>query len=164
MLRIALAFPIIWLLFAGYREWSLALFIIAMLTDVLDGWLARKFQWKTHAGHLLDPLADKFVVLFVFIGFVFRNEVPVWGFLIFSRDIGVIARMLINMAKHGGKGMYILDPTSLGKTVTLLETITLIAIYLNFGPKYFLIFTAILSVAAGVQYLTFVPAHRSPKG
>ena len=135
-----------------------------MLTDVLDGWLARKFDMKTYTGHFLDPVADKFLIMFVFIGFILQKEMPLWGILIFSRDIGVILRIIYNTAKYGAKGASMLDPSLLGKTVTVLQTITIAVIFINFVPKYFLMVTAVLSIIAGIQYLTSSPALRSPKG
>ena len=64
------------------KQISLAVFIIAALTDWYDGWLARKFNYITAWGKFWDPLADKILTSGAFIGFVVINIVPLWMVLI----------------------------------------------------------------------------------
>jgi CDP-diacylglycerol--glycerol-3-phosphate 3-phosphatidyltransferase len=67
---------------------SLAVFIIAALTDWYDGWLARKFNYITDWGKFWDPLADKILTSAAFIGFVFVGLLPLWMvLLIIARDL-----------------------------------------------------------------------------
>ena len=60
------------------KQISLAVFIIAALTDWYDGWLARKFNYITDWGKFWDPLADKILTSGAFIGFVILKIVPLW--------------------------------------------------------------------------------------
>jgi CDP-diacylglycerol--glycerol-3-phosphate 3-phosphatidyltransferase len=67
---------------------SLAVFVIAALTDWYDGWLARKFNYITDWGKFWDPLADKILTSAAFLGFVFVGLVPLWMvILIILRDL-----------------------------------------------------------------------------
>lgn len=69
---------------------SLAVYIVAALTDWYDGWLARKFNYITEWGKFWDPLADKILTSAVFIGFVIVGLLPLWMvILIIFRDLSV---------------------------------------------------------------------------
>jgi len=85
---------------AGERLWAFVLFVAAGLSDVWDGWLARKYGWITDIGKLLDPLADKLLLAATFIPFYIvsrRGEMwhlPWWGplplwvvLVIFGREL-----------------------------------------------------------------------------
>jgi len=73
-----------------FREISLAIFLIAALTDWYDGWLARKFNYITEWGKFWDPLADKILTSAAFLGFVYLGVLnPVFVSLIVFRDIGI---------------------------------------------------------------------------
>lgn len=66
-----------------------AIYVIAALTDFIDGWLARKYHKETKIGKFLDPLADKFLTTSAFIAFVVMNIIPLWMVIvILVRDFG----------------------------------------------------------------------------
>ena len=70
------------------KQISLAVFIVAALTDWYDGWLARKFNYITEWGKFWDPLADKILTSAAFLGFVFLNIIDLWMvIIIIFRDI-----------------------------------------------------------------------------
>lgn len=100
---------------------SLAVFIIAALTDWYDGWLARKFNYITDWGRFWDPLADKILTSAAFFGFVFVGLLPLWMvLLIVTRDI--IVTFLRRYAE--GRG-YIFVTSYYAKWKTLLQMIFL---------------------------------------
>ena len=74
MFRIALI-PVYWVLMIGYRlnYWALGVFVLADCTDMLDGFLARKYDQITDFGKLMDPLADKLMTLSVMATLLIRN-------------------------------------------------------------------------------------------
>lgn len=91
VLRIILT-PVFFVLFISGEppliQASLAVFIIAALTDWYDGWLARKFNYITEWGKFWDPLADKFLTSAAFIGFVIIGVLEWWMVtLIVARDV-----------------------------------------------------------------------------
>src|SRR5690348_2189314 len=67
LLRIALVWPIVAALWVGRDSLALALFVIAAVSDALDGYLAKRFGWQSRLGKVLDPLADKLLLVAVFI-------------------------------------------------------------------------------------------------
>ncbi len=87
-LRIALIIPVVWALLADYPLVALILFVIAGLTDSLDGWLARREQWETPIGSVLDGAADKLLLVSVYICLWWLGSVPAWLVaMLFGRDL-----------------------------------------------------------------------------
>lgn len=79
---------------------ALAIFIIASITDALDGYLARNFFGCTSFGKLMDPLADKVLVCAAFIGFVELNSIAAWMVvLIIAREFMVTGMRLLMIEK-----------------------------------------------------------------
>jgi len=99
------------------RQWSLLVFIVAMLTDWYDGWVARRWGYVTRWGTFLDPLADKVVTSASLIAFVYLNLVPSWTvWLIVIRDIAIT--FLRSFAEFKGKSF---DTSRMAKTKTFLQ-------------------------------------------
>ncbi len=78
LFRIALIWPIVATLWTGRYPESLALFLLAAASDGLDGYLAKRFGWQSALGKLLDPLADKLLLVAVFIEAAWLGLVPWW--------------------------------------------------------------------------------------
>jgi cardiolipin synthase len=78
VLRIALTVPIVMLLVDGRYGITLVLFALAAVSDGLDGFLAKSFGWTSELGKLLDPLADKLLLVSVFITLACIDLVPDW--------------------------------------------------------------------------------------
>ncbi|MFZ1291407.1 MAG: CDP-diacylglycerol--glycerol-3-phosphate 3-phosphatidyltransferase [Melioribacteraceae bacterium] len=77
------------------RQISLAVYIIAAITDWYDGWLARKFNYITTWGKFMDPLADKILTSTAFFGFVIIGVLPLWMVIIVVfRDLFVTSLRL----------------------------------------------------------------------
>ncbi|RDI74774.1 pgsA: CDP-diacylglycerol--glycerol-3-phosphate 3-phosphatidyltransferase [Gaiella occulta] len=78
----ALAVPIVVVLFAwdfgGHAYWATAAFMIAMATDQVDGWLARRWHQTSAFGSLLDPIADKVLVMAALVMLVAEGVAPAW--------------------------------------------------------------------------------------
>jgi cardiolipin synthase len=78
LVRIALIWPTIDALYSG-RYWAaLALVFICAVSDGLDGWLAKRFNWTSHLGKFLDPLADKLLLVALFLTATWMNLLPWW--------------------------------------------------------------------------------------
>ncbi|ABQ56974.1 CDP-alcohol phosphatidyltransferase family protein [Legionella pneumophila serogroup 1] len=96
LLRLVLIAPFLMYLFHHEYVKAFYIFIAAGLTDGLDGWLARHFQWQSFFGSFVDPLADKLLVASSFISLALLNSLPWWlVLLVFLRDftisMGVLA-------------------------------------------------------------------------
>lgn len=91
LLRIALVGPVVWLVVRGDYSLALLLFFIAGFSDGVDGYLAKKYNWHTRFGALIDPLADKLLVASTFIALVYSGLAPLWlGAIVVVRDIVII--------------------------------------------------------------------------
>lgn len=80
-IRIALVGVFIYLFFLDYPRnivWALLTFLLAGATDVVDGYLARKYNWITDVGKILDPFADKLMQCTVLICMLVKKLLPVW--------------------------------------------------------------------------------------
>lgn len=88
---------IIWM-----KQVSVAIYIVAALTDWYDGWLARKFNYITSWGKFWDPLADKILTSFAFIGFALVDLIPWWMVgIIVGRDVIVtLLRVFADMKNY----------------------------------------------------------------
>ncbi|MDP3723405.1 MAG: CDP-diacylglycerol--glycerol-3-phosphate 3-phosphatidyltransferase [Candidatus Omnitrophota bacterium] len=113
LLRILLTFVIMGLLFVpGWvaKAAALAVFLFAGLTDWLDGLLARRWRQTSSLGALLDPIADKVLVLGTFLAFVQLGLIPAWMVLVIAlreflitgvRLFAVSRRLVLSAAKEG---------------------------------------------------------------
>jgi CDP-diacylglycerol--glycerol-3-phosphate 3-phosphatidyltransferase len=95
VLRVLLVVPIV-LLFgssdSNARGYAVGCIILAALTDLLDGWLARKLNQVSEVGKVIDPLADKIAVGAIVTTLMLRTDIPVWYFiLVVTRDIVIFA-------------------------------------------------------------------------
>lgn len=133
------------------------LFAIASLTDMLDGYLARRSKQVTRFGILLDPIADKLLVISALILFVDMEIIPAWiaiviiarEFIVTGLRVVALSREIVIPAETGGK---IKVTAQISSILVLLLDRTLMTGDL-YGPGIFLLWVAmILGVISGVQY------------
>jgi cardiolipin synthase (CMP-forming) len=87
---------IFWLLLTGQNRIAFFVFVAAGISDAVDGYLAKRFNWSTELGSYLDPLADKLLLVSIFIALGVRNELPLWLVIaVVSRDILIVAAVLL---------------------------------------------------------------------
>ena len=99
IIRIALVYPILNNIYVGTFETSIIFFLIASFTDALDGYLARKMDWQTELGRILDPVADKLLLSGTVFIFWINNFIPFYIFVIFiSRDVAILIGAAIQMS------------------------------------------------------------------
>ena len=86
-LRFILVIPISIYIYQGNYFFALVLFIVAGLSDGLDGYLARRFNWTSEFGQFADPLADKCLILATLLALAFSERLPLWFvYTMLSRD------------------------------------------------------------------------------
>lgn len=153
-------FIIILLYFPGPTTCMLAtlFFLVAILTDLADGFLARKFNQVTNFGKFLDPLADKILIASVLVMLVELNWVSAWvAIIIIVREISVTGLRAV----AADKGQ-VIAADKYGKLKTIMQSIALIPLiyhYPIFGYNivilgHVLLFTAlILTIYSGWNYL-----------
>jgi len=149
----------IFIIFLGYNQplYALIVFLIAGITDALDGFLARKLNQVTTIGKILDPIADKALLLSAFI-FIYNSNLdvkfPFWYIVIvISRDLYILVGSLIIYLL---KGHIDIKPSILGKATTffqILSVITVLIANITFVP-----FEAIYGVIYIATIFTFASA------
>ncbi len=116
----------------GSRIAALGVFAFASLTDLYDGYLARKYGWITNLGKFLDPLADKLLVALALIGLNQIDLVPAWAlYLIIGRELLVTGLRAI--AAYAG---VLILPSRMGKYKTLSQMLSMFC-YLLFSVLYY---------------------------
>lgn len=123
LLRIALIGPILLQIVNGQYGWALALFFVAGFSDGIDGYLAKRYDWHTRLGALLDPVADKLLVAGMFITLAYMQHIPVWlAAIVISRDVIIIGgAAAYNFLIKPVQG----EPTRISKLNTALELLFL---------------------------------------
>jgi cardiolipin synthase len=92
IVRIILVWPIVVTLIDGRYALALGLILVAGISDGLDGFLAKRFNWQSRLGGLLDPLADKLLLVAVFIALSMTGLVPLWlTAVVISRDLVIVS-------------------------------------------------------------------------
>ena len=156
IIRIALVYPILNNIYLGNFEISIIYFIVASVTDGLDGFIARKMNWQTELGTLLDPVADK-ILLSGSIFILWLNQyIPFYIFVIFfSRDVAILLGAAIRMSVIESDTP---TPNFLGKLTTTLQIIYIAIIFLeeiielHFGLLPLDVFIILVTILSLVVY------------
>ena len=147
----------------GHYGWSLIIFIIAGLSDGLDGLLARTLHQQTLLGQYLDPIADKLLLSTVFLVLSILHKIA-WKYtiLVFSRDISILAASAVLFAIAGLRNF---RPSIFGKAHTLCQiTAVFFVMLLEIHPERwvritritFLHATAWFTIISALHYLFLV--------
>ena len=131
IMRILLIAPIIILFVNNEFGWALGLFVIAGLSDGIDGYIAKKYDWETRLGAFLDPAGDKLLVAWSFGTLAYLGHIPVWlAVIVISRDVVIVAGSFIyHYLVRRLEG----DPTVISKLNTGLEFAFLIFVMSKAG-------------------------------
>jgi len=147
----------------GYLGSALVVFVVAGVTDALDGLIARRTGQKTTLGTWLDPMADKLLLVTTFVVLTLPlehlpNRLPLWlTVLVISRDVGIVATVaIINLAV----GRRTFTPSFYGKlaTATYIVTgvVTLYFNYLGYASPVVTVFvygSLVVTLLSGLHYV-----------
>lgn len=162
MLRIVLTPVAVGLILTGHWGWALATVFVAGLTDGLDGLAARRLNLRTAFGEKLDPIADKFLLVSLFITLTFspdgRPVIPLWiTGIVIARDLLISLGAMFIYFRRGVKRF---TPTYLGKVSTTVQMLTVGGVLvqgalLDLGVVLALLFalTALATLVSGIDYL-----------
>src|SRR5678815_1697639 len=163
ILRIVFVPLFIILLVYNELGWAFSTFVLAGITDVLDGIIARRFGQKTSIGAVLDPLADKLlmtssIVILSLPQMEFLNTVPRWLMIvIIFRDVFILLVSLIVVLMVGWR---VFTPTIYGKASTVMQVLTvLVVLYTNWrhihAPELNIAYymTGLMTAFSGIHYL-----------
>ncbi|HAS33183.1 MAG: CDP-diacylglycerol--glycerol-3-phosphate 3-phosphatidyltransferase [Microbacterium sp.] len=164
IVRILCAPVFLWMLLAddgadGGLRWAAAvLFVVAIATDGLDGHLARANDIVTDLGKLLDPIADKVLTGFAFVGLSILGELPWWvTIVILIREIGITVYRFVVVSDH------VLAAAWMGKLKTVAQgvalALALLPLWTVVGDGIFWVngvamaIALVLTIASGVDYV-----------
>ncbi|OGP17846.1 MAG: hypothetical protein A2V21_306380 [Deltaproteobacteria bacterium GWC2_55_46] len=132
-----------------------AVFIVAGVTDAVDGFLARRFDIRTEFGANMDPFADKFLLVSAFIALTAKGLIPLWLTIpVILKDSFLLSGVL---ALRSAGRKVVISPSVFGKSTTLLQIITVVyAMLLGNGPE----FTALAATTAAITLYTWIDYAR----
>ena len=135
----------------NYLLYSIIIFLLAGITDVLDGYIARKYNLVTKWGIVLDPLADKLMLITVLTCLVTANFIPLWILIVV-----VIKELLMIIAGGILYNKNTLIPSNLyGKVATCLFYLSIFIISFNVKAGDYLLYIAVVStIIAFINYLS----------
>ncbi|VAW38579.1 CDP-diacylglycerol--glycerol-3-phosphate 3-phosphatidyltransferase [hydrothermal vent metagenome] len=154
--------PLVWFMLEEQYEYALYIAIAAGFSDVLDGYLAKRFGWEGWLGGVLDPLADKFMMLSCFLVFAVQNIIPNWLLiLVLARDIIIITGatfyhftiLKVDKAK----------PSMLSKLNTALQILFIVILLAHYSIYQFnllvidvlIYLVTFFTVASGIHYVYY---------
>ncbi|HEV8266899.1 MAG TPA: CDP-alcohol phosphatidyltransferase family protein [Thermoanaerobaculia bacterium] len=159
---VALPFLIV-AIWEGRHKTALVIFLVAAITDIVDGYLARRFKMGSPLGAYLDPIADKLFLVSTFIVFVIpatpsKLHVPVWLLsLTIFRDVFIVSTALVMFLALDIRSF---PPSVLGKATTFLEISTVVAILLTnvdrmppIVAQILFRLVAVFAVGSGMDYI-----------
>jgi cardiolipin synthase (CMP-forming) len=149
-------------------KWALVVLVIAGLSDLFDGWLARRLNQRSSLGAYLDPIADKLLLSSSFVILAFKQKIAWWlTIIVLSRDVLILIVAVVIILISGYRPF---PPSILGKLTTLFEIILVFTAVLAAAHPadwlgrvlHVLIYTAaIFAIASAVHYSFAVTRHNT---
>ena len=158
-IRMLLVVPLAWLIRDGYYDGALLVAAGAGASDALDGYVAKRFGWQSWLGGILDPIADKLMLMACFVSLGLVGAHPAWlTWLVVGRDVVIVAGAA---AYHYLIGRLNAQPSQLSKLTTCIQ-IAYVLVQLLHLTSWFdlpaltdalMWLTVILTLASGAQYV-----------
>jgi cardiolipin synthase len=136
----------VWLLVSGAYLLGFLTFIIAGISDGIDGYIARRYALNTELGAYLDPLADKALLVSIYVTLGMQKDLPAWlVILVVSRDVLIVGAVILSLVM--GKPVR-MKPLFVSKANTALQIVLAGAVLANLGFE--LGFDFVLSLGAPI--------------
>ncbi len=165
--RILAMIPLVWFMLEKNYEVALYIAIGAGFSDMLDGYLAKRFGWEGWIGGILDPLADKFMMLCCFLVFAVQNIIPNWLLIIvLARDIIIITGT--TLYHFTIDKMEKAQPSLLSKTNTALQILLIVVLLAHYSLYQFdmrfinglIYLVTFFTVTSGLHYVYLYYWHK----
>lgn len=160
VLRMGLTVPLAWWIGDGRYDAALALALVAGLSDALDGFLAKRFHWQSWLGGVLDPLADKLMLVASFVSLALAGALPSWlAAIVVGRDVLIVAGAAVY---HFCIGRVSGEPSRLSKFNTCAQIALVLAVLTHLSryaewPAWLITgliwLVAAATVASGIDYV-----------
>ncbi len=159
IIRILLVFPIVYLLYRQQFGLALALFVIAGISDGIDGYLAKRNGWTSELGAFLDPLADKTLLISSYLVLGWVGLLPVWLVAaVIVRDVIIVIGSLSYFVLIGRVDMApsLISKVNTGAQITLVVVVLLLTSLVGgldiiIKPLVYIVFAT--TVLSGIDYV-----------
>ena len=145
---------VFWLLLSGRYQTAFFIFVVAGLSDAVDGWLAKRYSWQTELGAYLDPLADKLLIVSIYIALGVRAELPLWlVIMVVSRDILIVVAVLLSWLMDQP---VVIKPLAVSKANTVAQIVLAATVLADdgFGLGLGIIRTALVWITGALTLLS----------
>ena len=159
-LRILLIVPLCWLIDTARYDGALVIAAIAGLSDAVDGFIAKRYGWQSWLGGILDPIADKLLLMAAFLWLALAGDVPAWlAALVIGRDLVIVSGAV---AYYFLIGRFDAAPSALSKVTTVVQIVFVLVELLRLSHLIempdavrvaAIAITALLTLASGVHYV-----------
>ena len=161
IIRIILTVPIVIALLKGQYLFTILLFLLAGITDALDGWIAKQFSFQSRLGSILDPMADKILLTCTFVTLFWVGILPLWLLLLIcARDVIIVAGALGYFLGEISWQSGLLQPTLISKFNTVLQIalvlfLLLIQLTIEFSESLEIVYIIVATSTAlsGADYM-----------
>jgi cardiolipin synthase len=159
VLRLLLVPFTVWLIISEAYGWAFISFMVAGVSDGIDGYLARRFDWRTRLGAYLDPLADKALLVSVFVTLGFLKLIPAWlVILVVTRDALIVGAVLLSRLMDQPMRMRPLMVSKVNTVCQILFAVSVLGVAALGQPltrlvDYGSIPVALLTALSGAAYL-----------
>lgn len=172
VLRLLLVPLTVWLIISEAYGWAFLTFMTAGVSDGVDGYLARRFDWRTRLGAYLDPLADKALLVSVFVTLGLLKLIPAWlVIIVVSRDALIVGAVLLSRLMDHPVHVRPLMVSKVNTVVQILFAVSVLGLAALGQPlgllvDYGSIPVALLTALSGAAYLASWLRHMAehPEG
>ena len=156
-----------WLVVTGQLQAAFFVFVVAGISDAIDGYLAKRYGWSTELGAYLDPIADKLLIVTIFVALGVKGALPSWLVIaVVSRDVLIVIGILLTWLLGNPARI---RPLAVSKANTLAQIVLAATVLADEGfnlglaaPRVILVWlTAALTIASLAAYFRAWHRHMS---
>jgi len=157
--RIILVWPVVQCLLSEQYVLAWWLFVVAGMSDGVDGYLARRFDWRSELGTMLDPIGDKLLMVSSYLVLGWLAQLPVWlVVLVILRDVIIVGGVMIYQRITGDK---IIEPLYISKINTVVQILLVVVVIFSLAywalpdllTQLLIYLVAITTFTSGVSYV-----------
>ena len=152
ILRIILVPVFVALMMLEMFWWATAVFVIASLTDMLDGYLARKRNEITNFGKFADPIADKILVVSALLCLMETAVIPAWAVIIVISREFIVSGLRMSAASQN----VVIAADGFGKIKTITQMVSITMLLLGFGGIFGIVALVLFYVSVALTFLSGV--------